>query len=193
MIICGFVLQLQLKTQNSKPKVKFQGMFVQIIIIHTIALLLLYILLKHADHSFRVHAKAAKPNRFIRNKERITCEYNNKAVVKVGVYLLEHTVLQNVFYIHLRFYMAITNCIEMKWFKSHWFLWLLFISVLMLIVDDIIFLLLLLSFEIRPNNDKLHQLKYSQATKKKPRNIKRNPNESEKENENKLKIEHVSK
>lgn len=38
-------------------------------------------------------------------------------VVQVGVYLFEHTVppkCHKIFYSHLRFYMAITNCIEMK-------------------------------------------------------------------------------
>lgn len=110
-------------------------------------------------------------------------------MVKVGVYLLEHThthaheltVLQNkqnlhikyIFYIHLRFYMVITNCIEMKWFKkSLVFVVTVIFSVrscsLCIVVDDAVdvwVFVVVIFLKFGPINDKLHHqfTKYLQA------------------------------
>lgn len=128
MIICGFCLAIA--TKNSKSKTQsndFQGVFVQIIIIHTLELYTFLLLYVVACWPFIWSPRKRSQTKQIRSesiKERITCEYNNnkKAMVKVGVYLLEHTTnsapkikyfITNPF---VRFYMVITNCIEMKWF-----------------------------------------------------------------------------
>lgn len=138
MIICGFCLAIA--TKNSKSKTQsndFQGVFVQIIIIHTLELYTFLLLYVVACWPFIWSPRKRSQTKQIRSesiKERITCEYNNnkKAMVKVGVYLLEHTTnsapkikyfITNPF---VRFYMVITNCIEMKWFlKKSLDLWLL--------------------------------------------------------------------